>query len=165
MQFLGKVQTKRLKVFMMSYNNQIHSYICCCSQMFWGKLQANLQSWKDPLMNLKVKIVNYFVSISHYFYIYLREKMELAQRFWGNNLIQTSEEEIDARIKEFRHVYKIPFLEAVLWELDLAFPLSNLPCIWLFHYHFRFWYWKNQVYKCLKRILLSTTAVYFQQWN
>ena len=110
----------------MSYNNQIHSYICCCSQMFWGKLQANLQSWKDPLMNLKVKIVNYFVSISHYFYIYLREKMELAQRLWGNNLIQTSEEEIDARIKEFRHVYKIPFLERCYGSLILLFlcPIS-----------------------------------------
>ena len=61
-------------------------------------------------------MVNYFVSILEYFY-----RMELARRLRGRNLIQTSEEETDARIEEFHRVYKILFLEAVLWQLDLAF--------------------------------------------
>ena len=42
-----------------------------------------------------------------------------------SNLLQTNEEEIDARTEEFNHIYKIPFLEAVILEHGLAFHLDN----------------------------------------
>ena len=127
-----------------------------------GEIASKFTKLKRSIDEFKSKDGQLFCQDFWLFLQISKEKMELAQRLWGNNLIQTSEEEIDIRIKESYHIYKIPFLETVLWELDLAFPLSNLPCIGLFQHCFRFWYRENnQVYKCLKRILWSTTAVYF----
>ena len=55
-----------------------------------------------------------------------KERMELARRLRGNNLIEIiNEEEINSRIEKFYRVLKVPFLEAVLRELDLAFHLDD----------------------------------------
>lgn len=55
-----------------------------------------------------------------------RERMELARKLRGNNLIDILDDsEFDERIKKFSRTLKIPFLEAVLEELVLAFKTTD----------------------------------------
>ena len=86
-----------------------------------GEIASKFARLKRSPDELKNKDGQLFRQHSRSFLQISKERMELARMLRGSNLIQTSEEETDARIEEFHRVYKILFLEAVLWDLDLAF--------------------------------------------
>lgn len=64
------------QVFSMSCYNQIQSYYCCCSQMFWHISTGFYYFIKDKnlIWGEIAKMVNYFVSIPNHFYRYLRKE-------------------------------------------------------------------------------------------
>ena len=90
-----------------------------------GEIASKFTKLKRSTDKLKNKEGQLFRQHFQLFLQISKERIELAQRLRGNNLIQTSEEKIDARIEEFHHVCKIPVLEAVLWKHDLAFHLDD----------------------------------------
>ena len=70
---------------------------------------------------------SYFKEHSKSFFKISGEPMELARKLRGHNLIKiTNLNETEDKINNFNRTIKVPFLEEVVKELDLAFSLDDL---------------------------------------
>ena len=86
--------------------------------LIFADIAVKFTKLKRSIDELKTKHGPLFRENSRAFLKISKERMELARRLRGNNLIETSGEgEIDGKIEEFHRVLKVTFLEAVLQEL------------------------------------------------
>ena len=94
--------------------------------LIFADIASKFNVLKNSISELMINDGSYFKEYSKSFLRISGERMELARRLRGHNLIEVTEcNVIEEKINNFNRTVKVPFLEEVLKELYLAFSLDD----------------------------------------